>query len=256
MQNGYDLPFLVGEELVYRVYWGIIPVAWANVTSEWGEENGRQVIILKFRTRTNKVLEKLYPVDDTLESVIDPATFLPYRFTKRLSEGNYRADQDTFFYHDKGYAIWTNNLAGDTKRFELEEDTRDIPSLMYSLRRTGFKVGDEHDYRVMADEKIYDLYVKAVKKKKVDLPLYGKVDCIELDPQAAFDGLFVRKGKMWIWISNDERVVCTKMVASVPVASVKIKLWEVEGPGDDFWTTALEEKKTDDQDDDEINDMW
>ena len=54
-------------------------------------------------------------------------------------------------------------------------------------------------------------------------------------PTAAFDGLFVRKGKMEFWVSNDERRVCTKMVADTPFANVKLYLAKVEGPGEDDW---------------------
>ena len=35
--------------------------------------------------------------------------------------------------------------------------------------------------------------------------------------------------------STDARRVCTRIKAAVPVASIKLKLDEVKGPGKDFW---------------------
>ena len=41
---------------------------------------------------------------------------------------------------------------------------------------------------------------------------------------------------MWLWLSDDERYTICRAVASVPVASIKIMLKNVRGPGDDVWT--------------------
>ena len=87
----------------------------------------------------------------------------------------------------------------------------------------------------MADEKIYDLWVNVQKREKVELPAYGPVDCLKLEPEAAFNGLFVRKGRMWVWISADPRCVATRIEASIPVANVHAVLQSVTGPGKDRW---------------------
>ena len=63
-----------------------------------------------------------------------------------------------------------------------------------------------------------------------------------LEPEAAFEGLFVRKGKMRLWVSEDDRRLITKATIKVPVASLVLKLKEVTGPGDDIWVTKSAEK--------------
>jgi hypothetical protein len=94
----------------------------------------------------------------------------------------------------------------------------------------------------MADDKIYDLFVKALGEETVKLATFGAVKSMKLEPTAAFDGLFVRKGRMTVWVSQDKRNLVTRMVAGVPVASIKVVLSEVRGPGDDFWTVKTREK--------------
>jgi len=230
-----ELWFPVGEELVYRISWGVIPVGYSHVTSKYIEEGGRKLIAIRFRTITNRFLSKLYPVDDYLESIIDPETFLPIRFTKKLSEGTYRAHQITTFDFQNLTAHWTNALSSGDRFFPIEKDTRDLITYMFYMRRTQFETNTVYKFKVMADEKIYDLVVQSMKVEDVDLDDYGDVPSLKFYPEAAFGGLFVRKGKMWMWVSQDSRHIATKVSVSVPVASVSLTLAQVRGPGDDLW---------------------
>jgi len=228
--------FPVGEKLTYRIYWGVIPIGSSTVTTEWIEEEGRKLVAIRFRTKTTDFMTKIYPVDDFLESVIEPGTFLPLRFTKRLSEGRYRCDEVTTFDHANRKSTWTSKMNGKTKEFAIDADTRDIISFMYFMRKDKFLPKTTTNFRVMSDEKVYDLVVKAGEVEKFRVSDFGWVKSIRLEPEAAFQGMFVRKGKVTMWISNDARRICTRMTAHVPVASVSLLLAKVEGPGDDFWT--------------------
>lgn len=229
--------FPVGEGMEYAIYWGFIHVGTAVMTNFWVEEDGRRLLTIRLRTKSNKVLSMLYPVDDHIESVIDPETFLPIRFHKQLSEGSYRADQLTLFDHAAGTALWKNNLKPDepTKTFEIKPDTRDIVCQTYYLRRVTFEAGKKYPYTVMADEKLYDLIVNAEHSETIDLDAYGKVPSLKIEPEAKFGGVFVRKGRMWMWVSETARKVCTKLAAEVPVANVRLLLRKVYGPGADDW---------------------
>jgi hypothetical protein len=237
-----QLPFPVGEELVYSIYWGIIPVGKTRVVSRWVEENGRRLLAIRYRTRSNRFIAKLYPVDDTIEAIIDPTVFKPVRFKIVLREGGHRRDEVTTFDYDRLTAHWESRVKNSRKDLPLENEARDLVSFMYSLRAQQFVPGSNYQYRVMADDKIYDLFVKAVAPEKVELPTFGAVDSLRLEPTAAFDGLFVRKGKITVWVSQDERNVVTKLVGSVPVASIKVFLTEVRGPGDDYWIRRTRKK--------------
>ena len=234
--------FPVGEELVYRVYWGRIPVGTSRVKSEWIEEDGRWLLALRYRTESNRILDKIFPVDDSIESIVEPVSFLPIRFLKKLSEGRYRVDEVTTFDHTNLTARWVSKLKNKTKEFPIEADTRDIPSLMYYLRSQHFTPGERVHFRVMADEKLFDVWVDQQKIEAIDLPGFGGVPSLKIEPEASFNGLFMRQGRGWVWVSEDSRRICTKMVASVPVANIKVLLSEVNGPGDDFWTRAMKER--------------
>lgn len=240
-RNGLWFP--VGETLHYKVYWGVIPVAHTTASTEWIEEEGERRLLIRFRTRSNKVLRKIYPVDDTLESVIDPKTFLPVRFSKKLNEGRYHCDEVTVFDRLALKATWTKNTNGETREYAINQNTRDLISFMYVMRTQEPKVGSRQKYRVMADEKLYDLWVESEEEEVVNLEHFGGVKSVRLEPEAAFEGLFVRKGKMKLWVSEDERKIITKASVKVPVASVNIMLDKVTGPGDDAWINPIDGKR-------------
>lgn len=236
-----SLWFPVGEELTYRIYWGFIPVGKARVLTRWIEEDGKRLIAIRYRTRNNKVLATLYPVDDVMESIVDPETFLPVRFTMKLREGGYRAHEVTTFDYETKTAHWKSLRNGDTKEYEIDDDTRDIVTFMFYMRAHRFQMKETKTFRVMADEKLYDLMIRAEGFEDIGLKAFGKIRSLKLVPQAKFKGLFVRKGKMVLWVSDDDRFITTRVKVSVPVANVTVVLAEVRGPGDDRWVRKTEE---------------
>ncbi|NCD31887.1 MAG: DUF3108 domain-containing protein [Spartobacteria bacterium] len=222
-----SLWFPVGEDLVYRIYWGFVPVGQCVVTTRYVDVDGYRYIRIRFRSRTNKILSSVYPVDDVLESLIEPGSFLPVRFTKNLKEGGYCAHEQTVFHHSDGTASWNSFLNENTKELMIEEDTRDLISFMYFMRKQSFQPGVDMEFRVMADEDIYDVFVHPIKYETVRLYGGDNVQSLKIEPKAAFDGLFVRKGSGWMWVSDDDQRLLTRMEASVPVANIKLILEEI-----------------------------
>ncbi|HAL93112.1 MAG TPA: hypothetical protein DCM68_08840 [Verrucomicrobia bacterium] len=231
-----ELWFPVGEEIDYEVYWGVFMVGEATAKAEWINRDGRRLLSLSMKAQSNGLVEKLYPVKEVLQTILDPATFLPLSFEKDSHEGRHHTHELTTFDHAAKKGRWKSLLKDKQKEFDIEADTRDLMGLMYWIRKDRILAGETRNYRVMTDEKLYELVVEAGKAEKVSLKNYGKVPCIKMEPKGKFNGMFVRKGRMFLWISDDERYTICRATASVPVASIKIMLKKVRGPGGDFWT--------------------
>ena len=238
-----DLPYPIGEELTYTVHWGYIPVATACVKFDWVEIDGRKLLAIRSTARTNKFADKIYRVDDLLESVVDPETMLPVRYTKFVHEGRYWTHEVTTFDHKNRVAHYESKKNNEKKDFPLEADTRDLVSMMYFMRTQPFIVGQKPHYRSLTDEDLYDFWLDVIKEEKVSLDNYGEAPSVKVEPVAAFNGLFVRKGRIWAWISRDKRQFMTKMVAEVPVAKIWVVLDKVSGPGADFWVKPPADEK-------------
>ena len=238
-----ELWFPVGEQLTYQIYWGIFPVAESKVTTEWieeeQEEETRTLLAIKVTTKSYALLDAIYPVNDFIESVVDPETFLPLRFVKRLSEGRYRLYEITVFNHKEHIAHWKHLIKNDAKDFAIEDDTRDLLSFMFFMRSQKFEANQAYQYRLMADEKLYDLYINTEDYVQLNISKFGVIRCLNIQPEAKFQGFFVRVGRLQVWISDDKRSLCMKAIAKAPViGTIKLLLNKVEGPGNDSWVTA------------------
>jgi len=235
-----ELWFPVGEKLTYQIYWGIFPVAESRVTTEWieeeKEEEKRILLAIKVTTKSYALLDAIYPVDDFIESVVDPETFLPLRFVRRLSEGRYRLNEVTTFNHKEHIAHWKHLIKNDARDFAIEDDTRDLLSFMFFMRSRKLEPNLTYQYRLMADEKLYDLYINTKNYVQLNISRFGFVKCLYIEPDAKFQGFFVRVGRLQVWNSDDKRCLCVKAVAKAPViGTIKLLLYKVEGPGNDFW---------------------
>jgi len=234
--------FPVGEKLVHRIHWGFIPVGMSVTTTEWIEEDGKRLLAIRMRTRTNKVFDKIRPVNDKVESIVDPKTFLPVRFLRVMIRRGKICNETTVFDHAKKQATWTSQCSGQSNTFAIAADTRDIMTFMYYTRRKPFPEDSELDHKVMADDGIFDLKLRTRKKEKVKLDTFGKVPSLRIEPKFDFDGLLVDKGKFRLWVSDDKRQLLTRAVIDGRLANIKLTLCRVRGPGDDSWTRATTKK--------------
>lgn len=245
----YEFPWIMGERLEYKIYWGIIPVASNVGSATWVEWKGKVYVKLQFRTKSGPKLSKIYPVDDTIFSLVDPDTLLPDYFVMDQHEGRHIRYEQTHFDRIAGEAtmVKLHRKEMPSTTYEIEPDTRDIISLMFFMRGSEFAPHTRYVERVMSDEKLYDLEMHSKNFEKIKLKNYGEVESLKVVPEAAFDGVFVRKGKMTLWFSTDARNLCLKMVADTPFANVNMKLIDVSGPGEDSWVnqkSADDESKT------------
>lgn len=231
--------FPVGEIARYDVQWGVFTVGEAVATARWMRVGDRRFLALTMTAKSNGIVEYLYPVSEFMQTVLDPATFLPVCFEKQSSEGHHKTWDVTTFDHAAGKGRWESLLRLNPEEFDIQPDTRDLMGLMYWIRQKPPAAGETRTYKVMTDERLYELELGAGRREMVDLGKpYGKVPTVKMEPKGKFNGMFVRKGRMFVWVSDDKRCTLCRITASVPVASIKVMLTSIEGPGDDGWIRA------------------
>ena len=84
---------------------------------------------------------------------------------------------------------------------------------------------------------MYDLGLKIPDHGTIKVGDFGPVESIEVEPDAEFDGIFLRKGKIFFWVSKEKRRVVTCIKAKVAVGKVTAKLFSVSGEGEAFWNS-------------------
>ena len=225
MEQVEGLPFPIGEKLNYRISWGRIPVGAAEITTSWNtDEKGRKMVAIRSRARSNRVIRRLYPVDSRLETLVCPETLLPVRFTKNQREGRRRSHEITEFDYDAEIAIIHDMLDEKSKEVPLQGKTLDLLSFMYFVRGETFKPGTTTEHRVLTDDKVYDLQINTISRERVRTACGKNWNAFLLVPEAAFEGLFVRRGRMELWVSEENPIRILRADVEVPVARVRLIL--------------------------------
>ncbi len=235
-----SLPFPLNERLDYHISWNGILVAWSASTTAMVEENGTNYVSMKVETQTYPFFDMFYKVNDVHECLLDPETLKPTRFTMTMSEGSAHSKDLITFDYPNGLARIENLESGAVTNVAISPETRDYLSFMYFMRGQELQPGTTTKYNVLANNRVYEVLVHVEKIEKIGLSNYPDVLSLRIEPEAAFDGLFIRSGKATLWISRDLRRIMTCLKAWVPFGRVTVRLKEVSGAGDDFWITAKE----------------
>ncbi|MBN2300958.1 MAG: DUF3108 domain-containing protein [Lentisphaerae bacterium] len=229
------LCFPIGETLTYKLKWGLLTVGEAELTSKWIERDGRRLIALSAKAMTGNIIAKIYPVEDHIESIVDPEDFRPIVYTQRLREGNHVRHDVTRFEYDKERAICVSHIDQTTKIIRINNNIRDVLSLLYYMRSKSFGAGQRVEFQVLVDDEIFELAVEGIDYDIIKVYNAGKIKCLRVRPHAKFGGIFSRGGTVQIWFSDDRRRICTAMKGKVPMAHMRASLRNVSGPGANTW---------------------
>ena len=227
--------FIPGETAEYRVYWLGIPIAWSRTTTETVVEDGRELFHITMVARTYGAYKHIFEVDDKTEVLIDPATALPVRHDWIINEGSIHKSHLTTFFHDSKTAIFQDRISKDFREIPIESDTQEIFSFIYANRNADLEELCARKHRLLVTGRMYDLELKIKDRGKIKIDDHGKVPSIEIEPVAEFDGIFLRKGKVFFWVSKEKRRVVTCIKAKVAVGGIKAKLKSISGEGTGFW---------------------
>jgi hypothetical protein len=231
-----DVGFPVGEELAFTIKWGFIPIGSSRVKSEWVEQDGALLLSLRYRVRTNSVFNKLYPMNDLAESIVDPVTFLPRSFVFTSTRRRLRCSNRVTFHHAAGLATIADRCGGSETLVEIAPDTRDILTFMFDRRRRPLQPGSRETHRVMGHEGLLDLALAMREPATIRLSNYGAVPALVVEPEMDYEGLLIKDGKVRLWVADDARRLAVRLDIQAPLASIHTVLCSVGGPGADRWT--------------------
>lgn len=224
------LPFAPGERLAYDISWmGVI--GGEGVLQVGGPVNleGRRAYTIEAIGRSTGFVRKLYIVDDHTVSYLDIQDTLSRRVEVNISEGRYRKTKIIDFDHDAGKATLTID-AKPPEEYDIAPGSQDSFSALYALRtmRRDIRVGKSVFIPLFEDKKKYELEVKTLGRERLNLP-QGKIDTIVVEPLLKTEGIFRRRGKMRLWLSDDEHLAPIMVSSKILIGSFVAVLREYEG---------------------------
>lgn len=218
-----DLPFGPGERVTMRVTYAHLLAGRAWMSVERGEHEGRPVFRFVSEAQSQGFFAWLFRfrVDDRSVALWDPEARLSYGIEKRLREGRARRDQVVRIDNETGVAHVEDSKIEQT-RFELPRGTLDVLSAFFVARLRGIPAKGPLKLPVFDNGKRFELAVKSLRRETLDLPdPLGRTQTIVVEPELAEGtGLFVKKGRLILWLTDDQRRIPVRMRTKVAIGSV------------------------------------
>ena len=211
--------FHVGEQLTYEISWLNITAGTAVMTvTAAGADGDRPLAKLITTAQSRPAITKYFPVDNRVESIVDPATLLPEHLTFRRREGKKKEDIEYTFHQKEGTV--TTVKGGKTEILEIPPGTQDVISCLYYARsQLSLLPGSLLRMNVYHDKKNRKLDVRVEEIETVSGP-WGEVETARVLVVMPFQGLFLNQGNIRVWFTNDDRRIPVRMKAKVIIGSI------------------------------------
>jgi hypothetical protein len=214
-------PFRAGESLRFSVQYGFIHAgsAWLEVpeVTMW---NGHPSWRLVARAESNGFFDKVYKVRNRIESLWDQHERFSWRYFEDRHEGKFTANDTIVFEPDSMRMRYKNG-----KSYPVPGPVQDALSSFYMTRFQPLPIGGFVRFDYHASRKTAPMEVKVLGRETVKTPA-GRFNCIVVEPLLKVGGIFKNKGRLVIWLTDDERRIPVLMKSKVKIGSVKVVLQE------------------------------
>jgi len=228
--------FKDGEELTFRIRYGFITAGTARMMVS--KETYKTIPVYHLRTTavSASTFSWIYEVDDVVSSFVDYKLFYPIRFEKRLREGGYKADLITDYNPQDSLAKvvfirYKSNMKIRKKtdyEVKVPPFSQDVLSSFYYIRLQDLEVGKSVFLTNHEKKKVYDMEVIVHKRETIEVEA-GTFRCLMIEPVVKGEGLFKSKGRLRVWLTDDERKIPIQMKSEVLIGDITTELIKIRG---------------------------
>lgn len=214
-------PFGPGELLVFDLKWKFVTggVATMSVHPVPGDTSLWQI---RARAHSTGVVDLFYTVRDTITSTVRKSAILPVRFEKFQHEGWFHRDS-TYVFDQEAGTVTRSSRGRTVGELRLNQNVHDILSSLYRVRTSPLVVGSFVPVTVYEGGKLYTARVNVLRRERVTVPA-GTFSCIVVEPILQSEAIFVQKGRLWIWLTDDARRFPVLMESAIPVGKIRAEL--------------------------------
>ncbi len=225
-----EAPWMKGERLEFNLSWGPITAGTATLEVKQAPDGKTEFYTMAHDKGTFK---RIYPVADTIYTRVRNKGLMTEVFRKTLHEGSYH-NKSVIRFDRKGEKAWLSDtvFTDPVKRtVKRSADTvvaikgmeHSIMSAFYLVRTMPLTVGETSKFSAVSGKKRYELKVITHGREKMKTVL-GEVNTVKVEPVMDGDGIFVSKGRIFIWLTDDERRIPVLMECEIALGSIKAKL--------------------------------
>lgn len=224
-------PYKPGEKLTYHFYYGPLMVGRGTFEVNTGKNSEYEKLTVK--VKSNAFISALYPVEDELTSTFDPRYRRSIRFVQDRHEGGSHVWEESFFFYDLNHGEMLSYTTGESKWFEIPSSrVVDKVSTVYYMRYLDWMHRKKAEVLLGNDKSNYKVTMTKLGLETIETDDFIPIPTFKVQPNTEYLGGFVKKGTMYVWVSNDQFKVPVKVEANLPFGTVSAILVNVEGiPG-------------------------
>ncbi|KMQ71926.1 DUF3108 domain-containing protein [Chryseobacterium koreense] len=215
-----------GEELNYRIHYGILNAGTASLTALQTTYKGQPHFYVKGYGRSTGAVRAFFKVDDIYESFININTGLPSFYVRNVREGGYTQHLETVFNHNNQTLILTDKETNSIRNLNSVKGVQDMLSAFYYLRSLDsldLKVGSVRKLNVWIDDEMFPFQLRVAGVENVKTK-FGHINCLKIVPQVISGRVFKDKEGVTLWVTNDRNYVPVLVQAQLAVGSLKASI--------------------------------
>ncbi len=227
LKNIAEVAFQPGEELLYKLRYGIFTAAEAKlrIIDTDLKFDDRPVFHLIAEGRTSGTFDIFHRVRNRYDSYIDRKELTPYLYTENIHESSYRRNDKARFYQEQ------QKVVSNKGSFKGPAQIFDVISAYYFARSidiSKIKKGDKFSMSYFLSDGISQLEIEYLGKEVVRTAL-GKFNCLKFSPSIQPGRIFRKDSKLYLWITDDGNRIPVKAHVEVLVGSITMELVNAKG---------------------------
>ena len=216
--------FQIPEKFVYDLTWAGIKAGTASLEVV---KKGDTVKIIS-TARSASWISVFYTVEDKIVStLLEKPAFsyigLPTTYRVKLREGRHRRDKEVIFDRARNKAQYINHLKNEKREYKVPPGVFDPISGFFHLRSVPLKVGEPVSVTIFDSKKVWDVEVQVLRRERITLPI-GTFDTVVIKPVLQSEGIFFRKGDVFIWLTDDAKHIPVKVQTKVAIGHINATL--------------------------------
>jgi len=193
--------------------------------SSYRSGSGAKLYKVVSTARSRSVVDIFYRVRNRVETYIDPASGLTEKYVVNSREGGKRKERVLIFDQGRNLVTRLVREKGNTSSmvFQTPSMVHDSLSSFYAIRDQDLKIGESLSFKVFEGKKNWELVVDVLAKEEITVRA-GTFKTIKIHPLLKYEGIFRRKGELFVWVTDDDRKMPVLMKSKVKVGSIAAEL--------------------------------
>lgn len=216
--------FNIPEKFIYDLRWMGINAGKASLEIVDNEKSFKIIST----ARSADWVSVFYTVDDRIESILYKNFAFstigqPESYKVKIREGKHRREKEVIFNHKANKVKYIDYLNKKNKEYDIPNFIFDPLSSFYYIRTLDLNVGESVFVTIFDSRKVWNVEVLILRKEKLVLPI-GTFNTIVIKPLMKSEGIFYRKGDIYIWLTDDIKRIPVKLQTEVAVGHITATL--------------------------------